>query len=278
MFVRLDGTGLHGGARASVALRAAPGPTSLAVGEAEGRPLRLWRVERADLGVRVACGDETIDLVEHVLSAVGGLGLHQGVEVRVTGGEVPLLDGGAAEVTRALASFGVSPVVPPLVVTRPFSLALGDAAYAIEPASLADPDRRSVSVTIDFAHPRIGRQEARWDGDRADFLERIAPARTFGFLRDHAALLAAGRARGVDERTLHAVVVFGERDVEPPCVLRGEDEPARHKLLDLVGDLALYGGPPRGHVRAERPGHRATHAFVAAALAEGALVSRWGGA
>lgn len=276
MFVRLDGAGLHGGARASVALRAAPGPTSLGAGEAQGRPLSAWRVVRADHGVCVACGAETIDLVEHVLAAIGGLGLFQGVEVRVTGGEVPLLDGGAAEVARALAGFGVAPVAPPLVVTRPFSLAVGDATYAIEPASLADPDRRSVSVAIDFAHPRIGRQEARWDGDPADFLDRIAPARTFGFLRDHAALLAAGRARGVDQAALSAVVVFGERDVEPPCVLRGEDEPARHKLLDLVGDLALYGGPPRGHVRAERPGHRATHAFVAAALAEGALLQRGG--
>jgi UDP-3-O-[3-hydroxymyristoyl] N-acetylglucosamine deacetylase len=126
-----------------------------------------------------------------------------------------------------------------------------------------------VGLEVAVEYPETGPEAASWHGDRGDFLERIAPARTFGFLREAALLFDSGRARHVDPQ---AVLVFDAQggvvgSSRPP----GPAELARHKLLDLIGDLYLYGGPPLGRLRASRPGHRATHAVVRQALAEGIL-------
>ena len=204
-----------------------------------------------------------VELVEHAAAAIGGLGLHRGVELLVAG-EVPLLDGGAATLARARAGLGVAQSAPRLRVVRAFEMEIGASRYRVEPASEID-----VRCEIDFSHPAIGRQSAEFRGDSADFLARVAPARTVGFARDHAARLARGRARAVD---LSAVVVFDDDGLYPGCDLASAAEPARHTLLDLIGDLSLFGGPPRGRVSASRPGHAATHAFVRAALAAAALV------
>ncbi|MCC6645011.1 MAG: UDP-3-O-acyl-N-acetylglucosamine deacetylase [Polyangiaceae bacterium] len=262
MSARLSGVGLHGGRPATIFLRRVAGPSRFVVGAASVE-LSAPSVARVDQGVSIAVGDATLDLVEHAAAALGGLGLRSGVAVEVDGGEVPLLDGGAAEITRALGALGVAPSSPRLVVARAWRLEVGASVYAIEPAGEV-----SLSCDVEFDHPLIGAQRAVFHGDPAEFAREIAPARTFGFARDHAALLARGRARAVP---MDAVVVFDDAGLAPGCELAWPDEPARHKLLDLIGDLALYGGPPRGRVSAVRPGHAATHAFVRAALAEGAL-------
>lgn len=262
MITRLDGVGLHGGRPASIEVARCEGPSCFVVGAARallGRPV----VVRRDQGVSIALGDGALDLVEHAAAALGGLGLHRGVALAVTGGEVPLLDGGARELTRALTSLGVAPSTPRLVVTRAWTLEIGGSRYEVAPGPGVE-----VSCEIAFDHPLIGVQRATFDGDREGFARELAPARTFGFARDHAALLARGRARAV---SLDAVLVFDDVGLLPGCELSWPDEPARHKLLDLVGDLALYGGPPLGRVTATRPGHAATHAFVERALADGVL-------
>ena len=264
MSVRLAGRALHAGGPSAVTLGLGPGPTRL---EAEGAsvPLAEARLVRTDHGVAVALGEggPVIDLVEHLLAAIGALGAHEGLVARVEGGEPPSLGGGALGFARAIAGLALPPRVW-LRIARPFRFALGPSAYALEPG-----DAPRLAVSIAFDHPAIGAQSAAWQGDRGDFLARIAPARTFGFVRDHAALLAAGRARGA---TLGELLVFDEQGVAPGCAPAGRDEPARHKLLDLAGDLALYGGPPLGLVTAHRPGHGPSHAMIRAALAEGALL------
>jgi UDP-3-O-[3-hydroxymyristoyl] N-acetylglucosamine deacetylase len=121
---------------------------------------------------------------------------------------------------------------------------------------------------IDFPPP-VGRQAARWDGDPDDFRARIAPARTFGWAHEAEALRSAGRAAAVD---LAAVIVFTDDGVVDGCMPPGEDEPARHKLLDVIGDMTLYGGPPVGVVECFAPGHTANHAVFAEARATGILV------
>lgn len=262
MSARLTGVGLHGGRAASIEARRCDGWSRVVVGDAHVE-LGAPAIVRCDHGVTLAVGAERVDLVEHAAAALGGLGLHRGVALAIEGGEVPLLDGGAAEVTRALSSLGVAPSAPRLVVARAWSLDVGRSRYALEPA-----DGVEVRCDVEFAHPAIGAQRADFRGDPAEFTREIAPARTFGFAREHPALLALGRARAV---SLDAVLVFDDAGLVPGCALAWPDEPARHKLLDLVGDLALYGGPPLGRVTASRPGHAATHAFVRAALEAGAL-------
>ena len=108
----------------------------------------------------------------------------------------------------------------------------------------------------------------RWGGSVGEYVREIAPARTFGFTRDHAALLASGRGRGARPGP---VLVFDEQGASPGSPLRFADEPARHKLLDLLGDVTLGGGPVLGTIEAIRPGHRSNLAMMRAARASGAL-------
>lgn len=261
--VCLEGLALHSGERTAVTLSRSPGSLLFAQAGAVARLCDLT-VVRSDRGVCLASADGRIrvDLVEHLLAALGGLGVRSGVRVDVVGSEVPLLDGGAEALARAVLTLDAPSAPPRLTITRAAEFRHERSTYRLSPG--ADV---SLAVTIDFRAP-IGQQRADWRGDARDFLERIAPARTFGFLDEHEALLARGRARGVN---LEHVLIFDatgplgrDRPVEA-------DEPARHKLLDLIGDLALYGGPPRGAITADRPGHSASHAVVRQALDAGVL-------
>jgi UDP-3-O-[3-hydroxymyristoyl] N-acetylglucosamine deacetylase len=133
-------------------------------------------------------------------------------------------------------------------------------------ASLLPAGDRSYSVSIDFVHPTIGRQHFDFRLRRASFRREIAPARTFGFLRDIADLQAQGLARG---GSLDNAIVIGEHGVLNAGGLRFGDEFVRHKLLDLIGDLYLAGAPIVGHVVAHRPGHALNNALLHALFARG---------
>jgi UDP-3-O-[3-hydroxymyristoyl] N-acetylglucosamine deacetylase len=262
--VALFGRGLHSGAWCGVRLRHSAGEL---VFEREGVSTRLaeCRVVRADHGVQLelAAGVQ-VDLVEHLLAALGGLGIHEGLTVSVSGPELPLLDGGGLVWARALGALALAPRTPRLEVVRALDVSVGSARYSFRPA--ASP---SLEVEIEFDNPAIGAQHARWEGDAGDFVQRIAPARTFGFVKDGDALRRAGRARFVDPR---AVIVLDEHGATPALTPKpSPGEFARHKLLDLIGDLYLFGGPPRGHVHALRPGHAATRLAVREALRLGGL-------
>jgi UDP-3-O-[3-hydroxymyristoyl] N-acetylglucosamine deacetylase len=226
------------------------------------------RPVRTDRGVTVATADGRVrvDLIEHLLAAVGGLGVVEHLWVEVEGDEVPLLDGGALRFAEALMQLELqrAPGVRSLRVARAAVIEHERSVYRFAPGSLP-----SVRVEVDFPPP-VGRQRAAWGGGAAEFVEHVAPARTFGWVRELEALREAGRAAAVD---LGSVLVFDERGPIAGCRPPGPSEPARHKLLDLIGDLALHGGPPLGLVDAGAPGHTATHAVVARALAGGVLVT-----
>lgn len=267
--ITLVGRALHSGETSSVTLSRHDGPLLF---EQAGASLVLERLHAVGTyrGVtvegRAEPGSEArvrIDLVEHLLAAFGGLGVREGVRVLVAGAEIPLLDGAARRFADALLALGAPRSPPRLRVLRAATLEHGRSAYCFEPC-----DRVSVEVDVDLPPP-VGRGRASWDGDADDFVSRIAPARTFGWLAEHAELRARGRAAAVD---LDSVLVFDDHGgVLQACRPPDPGEPARHKLLDLIGDLALYGGPPAGRVRAALPGHGATHAVVREALAAGVL-------
>jgi UDP-3-O-[3-hydroxymyristoyl] N-acetylglucosamine deacetylase len=223
-----------------------------------------------------------LDLVEHFLAALGGLGIKYGVSAIVEGEELPILDGGARAFAEALSALEL-PVGPAeeaqLVVRRPGSLGEGESSYVFEVSQ-----DTAMSVEAVFDHPAIGTQHASWDGSPRAFLESIAPARTFGFRSDARALWQSGRAelaaRSFDDLAVkafsRAVIVYAE---SAPIPAFGEpppqaDEIARHKLLDLIGDFMLYGGPPQGRVFARRPGHTVSHRIIRQALDLGILSSR----
>jgi UDP-3-O-[3-hydroxymyristoyl] N-acetylglucosamine deacetylase len=262
--VALEGTALHRGVVVRLRLARRPGPIVF-VQRGARASLDELRPVRTDRGVTAATDDGRvrIDLVEHLLAAVGALGVRGDLAIATDDDELPLLDGGARAFADALRALDLAPRPPALRIAREASFERGIARYRFAPG-----EAPRVRVEVDFPAP-VGREGAAWDGDPADFVERIAPARTFGWASEAAALRAAGRAAGVD---LASVLVFDERGAIPGCRPAEPAEAARHKLLDLIGDLALHGGPPRGLVEARCPGHTATHAIVAEALLAGVLV------
>lgn len=296
----VEGRGLHTGQTGAVrfeVLARRDAPVVLRAGAREV-PIAALKVVDTTRSTTVAdaSGSLRFATIEHVLAALGGLGIHAGVAVAIEGPEAPLADGGARAYVEALLSLGLGePRSVPAGSAAAGSAAAGSAGAASAGAvtaagggplrvvmdgvievgasryELRVAETISLEVVVDYEDGRIGR-EARWDGDARDFRDRIAVARTYGFEHEVADLLARGLASHV---TPESVVVIGATRILASGAPFTADEPARHKLLDLVGDLYLYGGPPRGSLRALRPGHAATHAMMRRALDEG-LMARAG--
>ena len=196
---------------------------------------------------RLKLGGFEVQTVEHVLSALAGLGVDDAV-VEINGPEVPALDGSAAPFAAAILAAGLrdqSEGVDPITPARPvFVSERGSTLIALPSETL------SLTVVLDYPrHAYLGTQAAIFGG-MGDYVSQIAPARTYGFLSEIEALRAAGLGLGA---SFDNAVVLGETQYETP--LRFPNEPARHKLLDLIGDLALVGRPIWAEIIAVRPGH-----------------------
>lgn len=269
----ISGWGLHGGGPSSIRFVAHDGPVVLRAGGIDTRiaDLRVVDTTRSTT-VANASGSVRVATIEHVCAALGGLGVHEGVAVVLEGREPPLADGGArlyADALRALArQAGIRATRPALRIARDGVIEIKGSRYELRCAVRDDPDAVELEVALEFDDERIAK-EARWSGDPEDFRLRIASARTFGFEVEVGDLLARGLASHV---TPESVVVIGKDRVLSAGDAFTADEPARHKLLDLVGDLYLHGGPPRGSLRATRPGHAATHEVMRAAHDQGLIV------
>ncbi len=259
----LSGRGLHGGKEASVALYRERGPLRIDVGGV-ARPLASFEPEGALGSTRIRSGAVIVGTVEHLFAALAGLGVRSELRVAITGDEVPLLGGGALEIARALRSLGIAPHEPDLVVEREGVLTIDESRYEFSPGL-------GVVVEVEVVLPSHCAPRASWRGDADDFVRRIAPARTFALERDVEELGRRGLARHVDPAS---VIVVGDDALYAATFTASApapDEPARHKLLDLIGDAFAHGGPPRGSVRAFRPGHAHNHAAFRRALDEGIL-------
>jgi UDP-3-O-acyl N-acetylglucosamine deacetylase len=213
------------------------------------------RTTLASAGVRV-------EMVEHVLSALAGLGVDC-CTVRVSAGELPGLDGSALGFVEAVEAAGIEPLgapAEPLVVED--TVRIGDDDAWIE----ASPPRHaglSVDYELDYGAGPIGRQALTIQVTPDRYRGELAAARTFVTAAEAERLRAAGLARHV---TRHDLLVFGaDGPLENP--LRWADECVRHKVLDLVGDLSLVGRPLHAHVRARRSGHRLNAALAARLVA-----------
>ncbi len=266
--VRVEGVGLHSGAASRVILRRRSGPVTLEAGGLEARidQLRVVSTARATT-VEAHGGAMRVGTVEHVFAALAGLGVYEGIALSVEGPEMPLLDGGSAAWCAAIERLGATEPKGSLSrVARAAALDVGASRYEFTPGARVEVE---VRLELDgFDEARVA-PEARWGGDAGDFRLRIAPARTFALARDIGDLLADGLARHVDPAS---VVVLAPDAILHAGGAFAPDEPARHKLLDLLGDLYLSGGPPRGRLRAVRPGHAANAFAIERARAEGIVV------
>ncbi|MGF1492796.1 MAG: UDP-3-O-acyl-N-acetylglucosamine deacetylase [Microcoleaceae cyanobacterium] len=204
----------------------------------------------------------SVRTVEHLLAALTGIGVSH-ARIEIDGPEVPLLDGSAQPWAIAIAEAGLTAVSPAgesfedqvtaefksqtlSSLTHPISVQRGDAFVAAFPG-----EQMRFTYGIDFPDSVIGRQWYTWCPDIEDFAEAIAPARTFVLEAQVKQLQQMGLIKG---GSLENAIVGGETDwLNPP--LRFADEPVRHKLLDLVGDLSLLGMIPTAHYVAYKAGH-----------------------
>jgi UDP-3-O-[3-hydroxymyristoyl] N-acetylglucosamine deacetylase len=204
----------------------------------------------------------SVETVEHLLAALTALGIDN-VIVELNTPEVPIMDGSAAPfVYLILTEAGVKRLAAPkkfLKVLRPISLSQGDKRIALYPS-----DHFKVTYSISFDHPLIRHQSRTMKITDETFVEEIAPARTFGFLKEVEMLRQRGLALG---GSLDNAIVLGETGVLNNA-LRFEDEFVRHKILDVIGDLSLVGYPVIGHLVAHRGGHALHTAFAARILEE----------
>ncbi|WP_426419921.1 UDP-3-O-acyl-N-acetylglucosamine deacetylase [Bradyrhizobium genosp. A] len=204
-----------------------------------------------------------ISTAEHVLAALRGMGVDNAT-IEIDGAEVPIMDGSAAAFVAAIDQAGI--VTQPaqrrfIQVLRPVSAAIGDSFGELRPYA----NGFRAQVEIDFTNPVIGRQDYTLELSPERFRREVARARTFGMMCDQARLWGAGYARGA---SFDNTVVFDDERLLNPEGLRYADECARHKVLDVIGDLALAGLPLLGAYRSMRGGHKLNHAVLTALLAD----------
>jgi UDP-3-O-[3-hydroxymyristoyl] N-acetylglucosamine deacetylase len=225
-------------------------------------PARVGHVAGISYATILGRDGATVETVEHLLSALVSQGVDN-VVVELNTPEIPIMDGSAAPFVYLIREeAGVKRLSTPrrfLKVTRPLSLTQGDKHIALYPA-----DELKVSYTISFDHPLLRHQSRTMTITEDSFVDEIAPARTFGFLKEVETLRQKGLALG---GSLDNAIVLGETGVLNNT-LRFEDEFVRHKILDVIGDLALVGHPIIGHIVAHRGGHALHTAFAAKILEE----------
>ncbi|MFM8524888.1 MAG: UDP-3-O-acyl-N-acetylglucosamine deacetylase [Cyanobacteriota bacterium] len=256
------GVGLHSGATATVRLVPARSG-GFQVGWLDRPSLGLQRLHPSQVSDTQLCtalrlGQERLATVEHLLAALAGTGLTD-LELWLDGEEIPLLDGSALPWVEAIAEAGLQ-----LLGERPPMRALSEPITCQQGAGFVTAmpsDVLRIGAAIEFPQAAIGRQVFSLTLSPEAFVQELAPARTFGFRDQVDQLRAAGLIQGgaLD----NALVCDGDHWVNPP--LRFVDEPVRHKLLDLLGDLALA-GLPRAQVFAYRGSH-GLHTALAAAMA-----------
>jgi UDP-3-O-[3-hydroxymyristoyl] N-acetylglucosamine deacetylase/3-hydroxyacyl-[acyl-carrier-protein] dehydratase len=264
----VTGTGLHTGAATRAVFR--PGPAGSGVvfrrtdlADTPEIPALLSEVDALERRTAIGHGAATIHTVEHLLAAVAA---HEIDDLRIdlSGPEPPILDGSVAPYFAALQQAGPVDVEGQptlLTVQAPFTVTEGESNYVVAPSK-----RFQLTVTIEFPHPLIGRQTGSFDVSAEAFAKELAPARTFGFTSEVAALQAKGLIRGASTAS---AIVLDEHGVVNGGQLRWPDEFVRHKAADIVGDLALTGARIRAHVVATRPSHSGNVA-LARALARAA--------
>jgi UDP-3-O-[3-hydroxymyristoyl] N-acetylglucosamine deacetylase len=261
--VSIDGVGLHSGHPARAHFHPAPIDHGLVfVRREHGEqpiPADLDSAATFDYATTLRRGSVSIGTVEHVLAAAAGLGLDNCL-IEIEGPEVPILDGSALPFVRLFHAAGFErqdAMVKPLEIPSAVEIFREDKRMSYEPGGPG----LTITYEIDFNHPFVGQQELTYVLRAEEFASRIAPARTFGFARDVAELRARGLARG---GSLHNAVVLDDTGILSGP-LRFRDEFVRHKVLDLIGDLALLGRPLQGNIRARKAGH-AVHIEFARSL------------
>jgi len=254
-----SGIGLHTGRHAVVKLRPAPRDSGIIFHRTD-RPavIRAHVGAVTDTAFATTLGNGTIKIrtVEHLLAALAGIGIDNLI-VEVDGPEIPILDGSSTELVSIILEGGIAKQgkkMPYLRITKPIMIEDGHAEIAAVPY-----EGRKITFRIHFPHHLLGEQEFSIDLNEQTFIKEVAPARTFGFLKDIQYMMANGLAKG---GSLHNAVILSDKGVINSSGLRFKDEFVRHKILDSIGDFSLIGFPIYGHIFAHKAGHSANLKFI----------------
>ncbi len=252
--VSCSGIGLHSGQPVSLTLRPAPPNTGIVFVYRHGSeetllPAAISNKVPTELCTAIRVNDRQVKTIEHLLAALVGMEVDN-VYAEVDAGEVPVLDGSASPFVRLIRAAGVISQTRRqsyVKITQPIEVIDGARRVRIEPSSTP-----KITYSIHYDHPLIETQTYTHVCSASAFEQEIATARTFGFLHEVEALWARGLGKG---GTLENTVVLSEEGVVNQSGLRFPNEFVRHKVLDLMGDVALLGFPFIGHIVAERSGH-----------------------
>lgn len=250
--VHFSGVGIHSGKRVDIFLRPSAG------GEIIFRRSDLGNLElpldpkktEADNSTSLVCKGCKIQTLEHLLAVLFMFGIDSLV-IELNGPEIPAMDGSASPFAQAVLQAGVKRLAQEkktFKILKPYTIREEEDAFL---SFFPDSDFR-ITYSIEYDHPLIRRQQLSLRLDQDSFIREIAPARTFGFMKDVPSLRSRGLAAG---GTLDNAVVLDEKGVISGS-LRYPDEFVRHKILDLIGDLSLLGSPLSGHFKAHKAGHR----------------------
>jgi UDP-3-O-[3-hydroxymyristoyl] N-acetylglucosamine deacetylase len=252
--VTCSGIGLHTGQAVTIRLHQAAEDHGIVFLRTDlARPVAIRAVAdhviSTTLSTSLGRGGVTVQTVEHLLAACAGLRIDN-LLVEVDGPEVPILDGSAAPFVALLREAGVksqSRLQPYMRLIRPIQVGAQEHGVTLLPAPFP-----KISYSINFPDAVVKRQEYHYHGAEEEFVQQIAPARTFGFLKDVERMRAMGLIKG---GSLENAIVIGEEGVMNPEGLRFPDEFVRHKVLDLIGDTALIGCSLVAHMVAASAGH-----------------------
>ena len=259
------GIGLHSGNKVNLTLKPASPDFGIRFRRTDlgGHeiPATVNHLGAIQLATGLARNEVSVETVEHLLAALLTMGVDN-VLVELNSPEVPIMDGSAAPFIYLIHEAGVKRLQPwrkYLKIVRPIAISRGDKRIALYPS-----DHFKVTYSISYDHPLLRHQSRTVRITEESFVEEVAPARTFTFLKDVEMMRQNGLALG---GSLENAIVLGETGILNNA-LRFEDEFVRHKILDAVGDLALVGYPVIGHLVAHRAGHALHTEFAAKILKE----------
>lgn len=257
--VNFEGIGLHTGRHSSVSVKPAPRDTGIVFVRKDKDAVikaSVTAVTDTAFATTIGYNGAKIRTVEHILAALSGLGIDNAC-IEVNGPEIPILDGSSIQLTELILRSGIakqSKKKPFIRITHPVILADGNADLAVLPF-----EGRRITYRIQFHHHILGEQRMSIDLTEENFVMEIAPARTFGFLKDVEYLKANGFAQG---GSFENAIILGDKGIVNSTALRFNDEFVRHKILDLIGDLSLLGYPIHGHIIANKAGHTTNLKFL----------------
>ena len=252
--VSVTGVGLHSGKKITLSLKPLPSDNGVCFRRSDLQKSNILKADALTVGVTenntsIGSGKSAIQTVEHLLSVLYALGIDN-VLCDIDGPEVPIMDGSGASFLYLLRQAGVQNLEKEkniLLIKEKVRVSHLDKTASIEPH-----EGFCIESSISFNHPVIGDQSFKFDFSSNSFIEKIVRARTFGLLRDVDSLRDKGLVKG---GSLKNAIVLDDFKVLNSEGLRFQDEFIRHKILDTVGDLSLWGYPIAGKVRSHKAGH-----------------------